>query len=107
MMKIRKVILKSVNVKNTKIVLKVIKMKMKVVFAVSQVIMNLLRVAIKVQSQNLIKDGTVRLAVNMKVRPVRLKIKKKKKLSQRKKGQVIVILIIKWPKMKLVKSDKS
>ena len=107
MMKMRKVILKLVNVQNTKIFLKVIKMKMKVVFAVSQVIMNLLRVAIKVQSQNLIKDGTVRLAVNMKVRPVRLKIKKKKKLSQRKKGQVIVILIIKWPKMKLVKSDKS
>ena len=103
-MKMRKVILKLVNVQNTKIFLKVIKMKMKVVFAVSQVIMNLLRVAIKVQSQNLIKDGTVRLAVNMKVR---LKIKKKKKLSQRKKGQVIVILIIKWPKMKLVKSDKS
>ena len=106
-MKMRKVILKLVNVKNTKIVLKVIKMKMKVVFAVSQVIMNLLRVAIKVQSQNLIKDGTVRLAVNMKVRPVRLKIKKKKKLNKRKKGQVIVILIIKWLKMKLVKSDKS
>ena len=106
-MKMRKVILKLVNVKNTKIVLKVIKMKLKVVFAVSQVIMNLLRVAIKVQSQNLIKDGTVRLAVNMKVRPVRLKIKKKKKLNKRKKGQVIVILIIKWLKMKLVKSDKS
>ena len=106
-MKMRKVILKLVNFKNTKIVLKVIKMKMKVVFAVSQVIMNLLRVAIKVQSQNLIKDGTVRLAVNMKVRPVRLKIKKKKKLNKRKKGQVIVILIIKWLKMKLVKSDKS
>jgi hypothetical protein len=53
-------------------------MKMKAVFLVNQVTLNMLPVAIKVQSISLIKDAIVRLAVSMRVRPLRLKIKKKK-----------------------------